>query len=227
MAAKPHQPDAKTNMDRMYRHQRYIYDVTRRYYLLGRLQMIQGLNAPANGTVLEIGCGTAWNLIQAAAFNPEARYFGFDVSAEMLITAQANIARSPHRERITVGQGDATSFTPAGLFGTDQLAGGTFDRVFASYTLSMIPQWLQVLEQAVASIAPNGSLHIVDFGAAAGLPAPVRRAVHWWLAQFDVTPRTTLKTAVDLLAARHNLHCVHSELYRGYAQHAVLTARRR
>jgi S-adenosylmethionine-diacylgycerolhomoserine-N-methlytransferase len=227
MTAMPHQPDAKTNMDRMYRHQRYIYDVTRRYYLLGRLQMIQGLNAPADGTVLEIGCGTAWNLIQAAAINPKARYYGFDVSAEMLITARANIARSPHRDRIIVGQGDATSFTPARVFGTDQLPGGTFDRVFASYTLSMIPQWPQVLEQAVTSMAPTGSLHIVDFGAASRLPAPVRRAVHAWLAQFDVTPRTTLKTALTVLAARHNLHCVHSELYRGYAQYAVLTAQRR
>ena len=39
-----------------------------------------------------------------------------------------------------------------------------FDRVFCSYTLSMIPPWQAVVEQAMRMLAPGGSLHIVDFG---------------------------------------------------------------
>ena len=50
-------------MDRIYRHQRHIYDLTRKYYLLGRDELITALAPPGNGSVLEIGCGTGRNLL--------------------------------------------------------------------------------------------------------------------------------------------------------------------
>ncbi|MEO0441817.1 MAG: SAM-dependent methyltransferase, partial [Pseudomonadota bacterium] len=53
-------------MDRVYRSQSGLYDVTRKYYLLGRDQLIRDLAPPPGGRVLEIGCGTARNLICAA-----------------------------------------------------------------------------------------------------------------------------------------------------------------
>ncbi len=45
-------------MDRMYRHQRHIYDITRKYYLLGRDWTIEKLDVPQGGSLLEVGCGT-------------------------------------------------------------------------------------------------------------------------------------------------------------------------
>ena len=45
-------------MDRMYRYQRHIYDLTRKYYLLGRDRLIDELQPPVGGHVLEVGCGT-------------------------------------------------------------------------------------------------------------------------------------------------------------------------
>ena len=57
--------DAASLMDRMYRRQRHIYDLTRKFYLLGRDQMIDRLGPPADARVLEIGCGTGRNLIRA------------------------------------------------------------------------------------------------------------------------------------------------------------------
>ncbi len=53
-------------MDGVYRRQRHFYDLTRKYYLLGRDRMIAGLGVPPNGTVLELGCGTGRNIILAA-----------------------------------------------------------------------------------------------------------------------------------------------------------------
>ena len=53
-------------MDRMYRMQRYFYDVTRKYYLLGRDQLLEQMEVRAGEHVLEIGCGTARNLIALA-----------------------------------------------------------------------------------------------------------------------------------------------------------------
>ena len=39
-----------------------------------------------------------------------------------------------------------------------------FDRVLFSYSLSMIPDWYQALEAAVAALKSTGRIHIVDFG---------------------------------------------------------------
>ena len=49
-------------MDAMYRYQRHIYDLTRKYYLFGRDRMIDRLAVPEGGTVLEVACGTGRNL---------------------------------------------------------------------------------------------------------------------------------------------------------------------
>ena len=202
-------------MDMMYRHQRFIYDLTRRHYLLGRDRLIADL-APAPGaSVLEIGCGTARNLICAARRYPDARFFGIDVSEEMLKTARRSIARSRSADAIKVAQADATTFCPQLLFGL-----GAFDRIFISYALSMIPPWEAVLERAVDTLSPNGALHIVDFGTMEGMLGPARVAMRAWLAHFRVTPPSTLNDAVCSVAARHGLEASFCEGRFGYAAHA-------
>ena len=79
--------EATRRMNRMYRRQRHIYDATRRYYLLGRDRLIAGLHPAAGASVLEIGCGTGSNLVHAARLYPDARFFGIDISTEMLTSA--------------------------------------------------------------------------------------------------------------------------------------------
>ena len=83
-------------MDRLYRRQRHLYDFTRKYYLLGRDRMIQRLSPPAGSRVLEIGCGTARNLVVAAHAYPDVHFFGIDISTEMLDTARGVIERWEH-----------------------------------------------------------------------------------------------------------------------------------
>ncbi len=94
MSASEASPAADVLMDSVYRRQRHIYNVTRKYFLLGRDHLIGELKPPSNGTVLEIGCGTGRNLIAAARAYPEARLFGLDVSTVMLSTARANIRQT-------------------------------------------------------------------------------------------------------------------------------------
>src|SRR5258708_39824459 len=84
--------EATRRMNRMYRRQRHIYDGTRRYYLLGRDQLISRLQPDAGTSVLEIGCGTGRNLVLASRLYPNARLFGIDVSTEMLSSAIAPIS---------------------------------------------------------------------------------------------------------------------------------------
>ncbi len=87
-------------MDRVYRHQRYLYDFTRKYYLFGRDRLIRELRLSAGDRLVEIGCGTGRNLIAIARACPQARLFGLDASAAMLETAAAQIRRAGLSHRI-------------------------------------------------------------------------------------------------------------------------------
>ena len=211
-------PEAAVRMNKMYRWQRYIYDLTRRYYLLGRDQLIDGLQPGPGASVLEIGCGTGRNLVHAARRYPHAAMFGFDISTEMLTTAIASIERTGLARSVRVAHGDATYFDPAKMFKVAR-----FDHVMICYSLSMIPDWQQVLDNALACLKPGGQLHVVDFGDQRGLPGVARKLLLRWLALFDVTPRNDLEQAVAQRAARSGATLAFQRPFRGYAQLAVLT----
>ncbi len=199
-------------MDTIYARQRHFYDLTRKYYLLGRDRLIARLDVPEGGTVLEVGCGTGRNLIAVAKRYPSARLYGFDISEAMLASARAKIAKAGLGHRITLAQGDATDFSGAGLFGIER-----FDRVFFSFTVSMIPHWKAALRHGADST--SGSLHLVDFGQQERLPHWFKRGLGAWLAKFDVEPRADLPAFLETLG----LNCRFEPLYRGYAWSAVLS----
>ena len=199
-------------MDAQYAVQRHIYDLTRKYYLLGRDRLIRTLDVPPGGSVLEVGVGTGRNLAQVAARYPDARLYGLDISAEMLKSADINIARAGAQARTMLARADACAFDPQWHFGE---AG--FDRVYVSYSLSMIPDWEAALAQALGVVAPGGSLHIVDFGQQEGLPRWFRAMLRTWLAKFHVTPRETLFDAAARAAAAFGGEVTCRPLYRGYA----------
>jgi len=205
------------HMDGIYRYQRYIYDATRKYYLLGRDLLLDELRPPMGGTVLEIGCGTGRNLILAARRYPSARLYGFDISEVMLETAASNIRRAGFSERITLAKGDASAFDPATMFGIAQ-----FDRVFISYALSMIPPWQAALPLAIDAVAPTGRLHIVDFGQQERLPGWFRSALRAWLAKFSVEPRADLEARLGAVCAEKRVVLRYDRLLRGYAEYAVV-----
>jgi S-adenosylmethionine-diacylgycerolhomoserine-N-methlytransferase len=210
--------EATRRMNRMYRRQRHIYDGTRRYYLLGRDQLIADLRPKAGASVLEIGCGTGRNLVLAARLHPEARFFGIDVSTEMLTSAISAVSRRGLTDRICVAHGDATAFNPEALFKV-----ASFDHVMISYSLSMIPDWRRVLHTAASRLKPGGRLHVVDFGRQERLPGIVRTLLLRWLALFHVTPRDDLERELSDMARRSGAGLAFERPFRGYAQYAVLT----
>ena len=82
-----------------------------------------------------------------------------------------------------------------------------YDQVDAHLAASPVPPWREALAEAVDALTPGGSLHIVDFGDCAGLPAPFRAALGRWLALFDVTPRVNLRAELAALAAARGVRC--------------------
>src|SRR3546814_6356021 len=93
-------------MDSIYRRQRHIYDLSRKFYLLGRDGLIADLAPPPGGAVLEIGCGTGRNLIAVGKAWPEARLYGVDISAAMLETARKAVTKAGMADRVVLAQGD-------------------------------------------------------------------------------------------------------------------------
>jgi S-adenosylmethionine-diacylgycerolhomoserine-N-methlytransferase len=203
-------------MDAIYARQRHFYDLTRKYYLLGRDRLIARLDVPAGGTVLEVGCGTGRNLIAVAKRFPDTQLFGLDISEAMLATARAKVAAAGFADRIILKQADATDFDAQALFGL-----GDFDRVFFSYTLSMIPDWQAAIMQGAR--ATGGALHLVDFGQQEGLPGWFKRGLAAWLAKFDVDPRAALPEALRRIASETGLTPGFTSQYRGYAWSGSLT----
>jgi S-adenosylmethionine-diacylgycerolhomoserine-N-methlytransferase len=180
--------------------------------------LISRLQPDAGASVLEIGCGTGRNLVLAGRLYPGARFFGIDVSTEMLTSAIAAISRSDLTSRVRVAHGDGTGFDPQRLFGIPR-----FDHVMISYSLSMIPGWHGVLQAAIAHLKPGGRLHVVDFGRQERLPGVVRALLLRWLAIFDVTPRDDLERELSAMADSRDADLKFERSFRGYAQYAVLT----
>jgi S-adenosylmethionine-diacylgycerolhomoserine-N-methlytransferase len=200
-------------MDTVYRGQRHIYDLTRKFFLFGRDRLIDGLDARPGDAVLEIACGTGRNLKKIGRRWPETALHGFDISAEMLKSAHAAIGRDA-----LLARGDATAFDPFPAFGRR-----TFERVVLSFALSMIPDWQAALDQAMRLVATGGSLHVVDFGDLAGLPRPLRAALRAWLTHFHVTPRHDLADFTAQRAAERGLAISSKRGLFGYYRLIVLT----
>jgi S-adenosylmethionine-diacylgycerolhomoserine-N-methlytransferase len=186
-------------MDRMYRRQRRIYDLSRKYFLIGRDALLDRIEASEGARIVEIGCGTARNLISLAKRHQNAKLFGVDVSREMLDFAQRKINRCGLGGRIALGNCSAERFDARSAFGVDL----RFDAAVFSYSLSMIPDWRGAINAAVRSLTEGGTLYAVDFWDQRDLPSWFSGALRAWIRRFDVTPRLDLIDHLGEIAAAH------------------------
>ena len=212
-------------MDRMYRFTRHVYDVTRRYYLLGRDRMLAQVATSADTATLEVGCGTARNLIALARRPTPGLLCGLDASHEMLETAARSIAR--HRvpasgnPPIALRQGLAENLDARRMFGRD----APFDTIFFSYCLSMVPTWPGAIEAALDNLAPGGRMLIVDFWDQRDLPRWFAAGLTRWLALFHVEYRPEVHAALEALGASGRADVSFESVARRYAYIATVVKR--
>jgi len=185
-------------MNAMYRWTRYVYDLTRKYYLLGRDRLLREMDLRPGDRVLEIGCGTARNLIRLARQRPGVQCYGLDVSTEMLATAAAKVKSRGLESRIVLRHCFAEQLDHKATFGLDE----PFDAAFFSYSLSMIPTWPQAIDAALANLKPLAAFYVVDFWDQAGLPSWFRIVLQRWLDFFHVHHRPELLDHLRELDAR-------------------------
>lgn len=204
-------------MDNMYRWTRHVYDLTRKYYLLGRDRLINDLDAKAGEYVCEVGCGTARNLIKMAQRYPKARFCGLDASDEMLKTARINRKHAGFDSQLDLKQAFSQSFDPQPLFGLSQ----PLDKIVFSYALSIIPPWQESIDHALDLLPSGGEIHIVDFGGQEELPTLFRKILFFWLKLFHVYYKPEILDYLNLLAHEKKGALTVQKLYKGYAIHAV------
>jgi S-adenosylmethionine-diacylgycerolhomoserine-N-methlytransferase len=185
-------------MDAMYRWTRYIYDLTRKYYLLGRDLLLREMALQPGDRVLEIGCGTARNLILLARQRPGVICYGLDASIEMLATAAAKVKAAGLEDRIILRHCLAEDLDHAKTFGLDV----PFDAAFFSYSLSMIPTWTQAIDAALANLKPRAAFYVVDFWDQGDWPGWFRLVLKRWLDLFHVHHRPELLEHLRQLDAR-------------------------
>ncbi len=155
-------------LERFYRPQAETYDAFRERLLHGRGELVDLLSPPDGALVVELGAGTGDN----------ARHFGgrlgrldavelVDLCPALLEQARRRWAQEP---RVRVIEADATVYRPR----------RPADRVYFSYSLTMIPQWRGALDNAVAMLKPGGLLGVVDFDLPRGDCLAGRCACEFW-----------------------------------------------
>lgn len=205
-------PDIQDRMERMYRPQRLIYDLTRKYYLFGRDGLIAELDARPGERLIDVGCGTGRNLAAIAERYPGVELYGLDAAEVMLRTTEKRF-RGEGRTVPGLARAPAETLDPQALFGIADA-----HHVLFSYSLSMMDDPVRAIERAAAVLAPAGMLHIVDFGPMEGLPQPIAKALRLWLARFGVHHRPEVAPALHRLARASGGVVIRQRLGGGYAE---------
>lgn len=196
----------------MYRHQRCFYDLTRKYYLLGRDKLIAQMDVQTGENILEIGCGTARNLIILARKYREANFFGLDASSEMLKTSQEKVD-AQNLSNINLKVALADDFTFSETFGLN----APFDKIYFSYSISMIPTWRESIQHALDNLKSGRSFYIVDFYDQQDLPSWFRNILQSWLKQFHVKYPKELLPHLEILEEQGLGKLTVTPLYQRYS----------
>ena len=148
---------AAERLEAFYAPQAQRYDAFRERMLHGRQELVDRMKVPRGGVVVELGGGTGSNAERfGERLSTLRRYVVVDLCAALLAQARVRAGRYPNMEPI---EADAVSYR----------LGEPADGVLFSYSLTMIDDWRDAIENAVQMLKPGGTLAVVDFH----LPDPV------------------------------------------------------
>lgn len=174
-AGEPNKEGHRAFLNKYYGLSRGIYDLTRRYFLLGREHAIAHLSKDESwDSLVEIGPGTGRNLSKIRSARPTAAYGGVEASDAMLEFARR---KAPFAKFVHGFAEDAD---------IESVLGFAPDRILFAYCMTMVQSPLQALENCRKQVAKGGEVIVVDFGDMSTWPAPLRAGMSRYLATFHV-----------------------------------------
>lgn len=137
-----------------YNFQSTIYDATRWSFLFGRKLIIDKIaEATSPKVILEIGCGTGYNLKNLSKAFPNTKILGLDVSKDMLNIAKKKVKANSNIQLIDGAYGN-----------TNIMNDNASDVILFSYMLTMVnPEFSAMITQAYEDLNPGGYIAVVDF----------------------------------------------------------------
>ncbi|WP_299711343.1 class I SAM-dependent methyltransferase [uncultured Tenacibaculum sp.] len=137
-----------------YNFQSSIYDATRWSFLFGRKLIIDKIaEVTSPKVVLEIGCGTGYNLKNLSKAFPNSKILGLDVSKDMLNIAKKKVKANSNIQLIDGAYGN-----------TNIMNDNAPDVILFSYMLTMVnPEFSAMMTQAYEDLNPGGYIAVVDF----------------------------------------------------------------
>jgi S-adenosylmethionine-diacylgycerolhomoserine-N-methlytransferase len=141
-------------LDARYQGQSRQYDSFRGRLLYGREQLLDSI-IPENfsGHWLDIGGGTGWNIEYALPkLNKNAQVTLIDLCTPLLNVAEERF-QSLNHPGLSIRKDNACTFK----------LNKKVDLITFSYSLSMIPDWFQAIENAKSHLTQDGMIGVVDF----------------------------------------------------------------
>jgi len=164
-------------LEDFYRGQADDYDAFRQRLLPGRRELIGRLPLAPGSVWIDLGGGTAHNLLHAGPGLAALRQvYVVDLTPSLLAIARQR-CRDQAWTNVTLIEGDATDV---------RLPSGSADLVTCSYSLTMIPEWRAAVSEAWRLLTPGGTFGAVDFFVAPHHPRITRQVWLWWFAHSHV-----------------------------------------
>lgn len=142
-------------MNRYYAFHAKIYDLTRWTFLFGRKELVDSLPFEPHQSfrLLEVGCGTGYNLLKIRQQYPYSILTGLDISQNMLDKAKEKLGKDADHINLVHAPYHSE-------LGWEE----PFDVIMFSYSLSMInPYWKDLIDVAYGDLAQGGIIAVSDF----------------------------------------------------------------
>ncbi len=150
-------------LEAFYAEQSPTYDLFRDRLLHGREQLMRAIPVTQGGTLLDMGGGTGRNVSWLGERRAALSKIGIiDLCSSLLRVADERI-RDQKWNNVYTRIADVTTYQPAE---------GPVDAITFSYSLTMIPNWIDALENAYAQLKPGGYIGVVDFYVSHKWPSP-------------------------------------------------------
>lgn len=160
MRGQPRKGSPAERLQAFYGPQARDYDSFRERLLHGRRELLEMLAPEPGEHIVELGAGTGRNIF---FLGERLTRLGsvelVDLCPALLEQARLRTRRLPN---VRVVEADAVTYRPARLA----------DRVYFSYSLTMIKDWRGTIENALTMLKPGGVLGVVDFYVAGSAPRP-------------------------------------------------------